>query len=938
MQATWTPDGQVFFWSLQDPLEVAAEREFPELLRIAGRGHVRALAIPGESLRRRRVQGLDVALSDLLGVLIDAGRTRPVSDALRVLVGAAKLGVRLAAAKRVVPTVIDTEARWRALLVDEADRASLAALVAALPPWSRGLPLKPKGKVELASAERVVRSWVDGTVDALYRTDAWPASARGWARDLAEALRGDTATFQPREARHQAIPELLRVWSNAADTSGLMLGLRLGLPRGRGSVFPLSLHMVSSQDPSVRIPLSEAWTAGSELLLAGQAHEHPAHHALRGLARAARTWPPLGAALQGREPVDLKLDTDTAWDFLSKGAPALKESGFQVRIPPEFEAAGSRRLRARMRIEMPDGSLDRGVALDSLLKFRWEVTIGDTQVAGDTFHKLIAHKSPIVRHEGHWVLLDPAEVARLPSDLTGEGSLPAAAALRAVLTGQHEGIPVVADDRLDLIIEALRNPPESPVPDAFNGELRPYQTRGFSWLSTLGKLGLGACLADDMGLGKTVQVIAYLLSRPRGPHLVVCPTSVLGNWAREIQRFAPGLKVYRHHGLYRNPRRFPGHDVVLTTYGLLSRDAGELQAYDWDAIVLDEAQAIKNPDSKRAKAARELSGRHRLALSGTPVENRLDELWSLMEFLVPGLLGPRRAFQRNVAVPIERFGDEELAHQLKLGVSPFLLRRLKTDPKVITDLPEKIERRDYAALTAEQARLYKQVFEEAMESIAEAESIARRGRVLAMLTALKQVCNHPDHYLKEGGDLGGRSGKLERVEDLLSAAIEVGDRILIFTQYREMGTRLQRRIQEVFGFEAPFLHGGTPMEERDRMVDAFQTDDEAAPVLIISLRAGGTGLNLTRATHVIHYDRWWNPAVEDQATDRAYRIGQQRNVQVYKMVTQGTLEEKIDALLEEKRALAESVVGSGEAWVTELDDDALRALVSLGEDALVEDE
>jgi len=940
VQTTWTPEGRLFFWSLEDPLEVAVHREIPLLLKIAGQGNTRPLATPGEEYKRRRTPGLDVQFSDVVPMLVDLPRDARVSDGVRCLAAAVKLGLRLAAGQRVVPTVEDGEARWRALMVHEEDRRSLDDITAALPPWSRAQPLNGRGPVNLPTAEHVVRWWVDRTVDTVYRTEAWPNPARGWARDLGESLRGDDASFQLREARYQAIPELLKAWSSEADTGAVVLGLRMGLPRGRGSQFPLKLRLVASHDPDASVAVSKAWKAGTQVLLGGQPHEHPAHHALRGLARASRTWPVLRRALEGDHPKDLSLDAEEAWSFLSKGAPALREAGFSIRIPEEFRAAGSRRLRARMRIEVPETQQDGTVSLDSLLTFRWEVTIGDTPVDGPTFQKLIRKNSPIVRHEGQWVLLDPAEVRRLPKDLSAEGNLPAASALRAVLTGEHEGVPVVADQRLDLVVEALRNPPEHPVPGAFHGELRPYQHRGFSWLVTLGRLGLGACLADDMGLGKTVQVIAYLLARGQqhGPHLVVCPTSVLGNWAREIKRFAPELRVLTHHGLYRNPRRFAGHDVVLTTYGLLSRDADDLEAFDWDVAILDEAQAIKNPDSKRARAARRLHARHRVALSGTPVENRLDELWSLMEFLVPGLLGPRRAFHRNVAVPIERFGDEELANQLRLGVSPFLMRRLKSDPDIIDDLPDKIERKDYTPLTPEQASLYEQVFEESMERIRNAEDIERRGRVLAMLTALKQVCNHPDHYLKQDGPLEGRSGKLERVRELVEAITEVGDRALIFTQYREMGNRLETYLDETFGMQAPFLHGGTPTHERDRMVDAFQEDEDAAPVLIISLRAGGTGLNLTRATHVIHYDRWWNPAVEDQATDRAYRIGQHRNVQVYKMVTQGTLEEKIDALLEEKRALAEQVVGSGEGWVTELDDDALRALVSLGDDALVEDD
>jgi len=443
-----------------------------------------------------------------------------------------------------------------------------------------------------------------------------------------------------------------------------------------------------------------------------------------------------------------------------------------------------------------------------------------------------------------------------------------------------------------------------------------------------------------MGLGKTIQVIAYFLQRQtvkRGPKLVVCPTSVLGNWSREISRFAPDISQIRYHGLKRQSKNFQDADVILTTYGLLVRDWQLLAEVDWDVLVLDEAQNIKNPDAQRAKAARTLVARHRIALSGTPIENRLEELWSLMEFLIPGLFGTRGAFRRNIAVPIERFGDQHVARRLKRGISPFLLRRVKTDPSVIDDLPEKIERREYTPLTDEQAQIYQRIVEDSFDRIKQSEDIERRGHVLAMLTALKQVCNHPDHYLDGNGPLRGRSGKLKRGEHILDHVMSRDERALVFTQYRAMGARLQKHFQQRYHKKLPFLHGGTPANHREEMVRNFQEEPDAPPILFVSLRAGGTGLNLTRATHVIHYDRWWNPAVEDQATDRAYRIGQERNVSVYKMICQGTLEERIDELLEQKRALAEQVVGSGERWVTELDDEALRNLVSLGDDVVVMD-
>jgi superfamily II DNA or RNA helicase len=931
LQATWTPDRKLFFWALNGPLEVAVAKELPALHYVAAESSTFALALPNEELKRRRVQGLTVNVCDALPVLVALDRNTKVSDAIRCWSYAAKLALRLGAGQRAVPTTANGHARWRGLFTHSEDRQVLHKLVMALPATARLLPVKDRGPVKLAPADSVLRAFLDTCIDAIYRQGAWPGSARGWVHEFAQALTGDESAFTPREARHQAVPMLLARWAEGADSISLVLGIELGLPK-RGQRFPLKLYLHAGHTDN-RISIAKAWTAGPHLNLADNKYEHPAHHAVRTLARASRIWAPLRASLVDSSPQDLELDAEQTWSFLSNGAASLRDAGFVVTVPTAFETAGSRRIRARMRILVPtEGDID----LSTMLTFQWEISLGDQVVDGRAFERMVAQRSPIIKYKGQWVLLDPSEVARLPKNMKAKGNLPAAEALRAVLTGAHEGVPVVADKRLDLVIEALKSPPEEPVPSTFVGELRPYQHRGLSWLTTLGRLGLGACLADDMGLGKTVQLIAHILGR-KGPHLIVCPTSVLGNWKRELNRFAPGLTVLRYHGANRPTWQLGDFDVVVTTYGLVTRDLEALKQIKWDVFALDEAQSIKNPDSQRAKSARQITARHRVAMSGTPVENRLDELWSLMEFLIPGLLGRRGTFHRKVAVPIERFGDEEMALQLKLGVSPFLLRRLKTDPTVITDLPDKVERKDYVPLTSEQAALYQEVVDDAMQTIAETEGFKRRGQVLAMLTKLKQVCNHPDHYLKGDGPLAGRSGKLERCGHLVEQIVEAEARALIFTQYRQMGVRLQRWLNEQYQIDAPFLHGGSSARAREEMVRRFQEDDDAPPVLLVSLKAGGTGLNLTAATHVIHYDRWWNPAVEDQATDRAYRIGQHRNVQVHKMISQGTLEERIDELLEKKRALADQVVGSGETLVAELDNDALRTLVSLSDDAVMED-
>ncbi|MCB9679699.1 MAG: DEAD/DEAH box helicase [Alphaproteobacteria bacterium] len=946
LHATLTPEGRLFFWSLDTALDLAVEREVPAVAGLQGQMTRRNLVVAGEPPKRQKLAGFEVEVKEALPVLAALGTETAVSDSLRCWAYAAKLALELSAEQRVVPSVRNGEARWAALLSREIDRERFEALVDALPVVSRAAPTRERGQLRLLTSRHAARAFLDSAVDGLYRQNAYPGSARGWTLEFAQALKSEAeAQFRPRDARYQGIPEMIAGWTTEAEAGGLRVGVSLLLPdeAQKRKSFQISYWLHPAGNPRSRVPLSEAWKSGKSITIDGVTYPHPGTAAITGLARMARVYEPLNQSLHGKAPRDLRWKAKSAWDFLDNGVALLEDAGFHVEIPEEFARAGKRRIRPRIRIDA-SGMESGEIELNGMLRFTWEVVLGDLILSGVEFAELLEKKSPVVEFRGEWVLLDPAELERLPKGLPQEGELPAAVALRAVLTGQHDGVEVVADGRLENIVDALRRPPEVAPPAGLVGTLRKYQLTGLSWLTTLGQLGLGACLADDMGLGKTIQLIAHILKRregrvKRGPTLVVCPTSVLGNWTRELARFAPGLRVRRFHGLQRSPDVFAKADVVLTTYGLLVRDAEILGEQLWDVIALDEAQAIKNPDSQRARAARSLKGRHRVAMTGTPVENRLDELWSLMQFLVPGLLGPRATFRRNVAVPIERFGDQDIAKRLKLGVSPFVLRRLKSDPTIIDDLPDKLESVDYCALKPRQAALYREVVEESLEAIRSADKMARRGQVLKLLTALKQVCNHPAHYLKEkNGELTGRSGKLDRLTEILDSIFELGEHVLVFTQYREMGELLRRHLLETYEEEVPFLHGGVPVEKRDAMVHAFQTDDTVAPILLVSLKAGGTGLNLTRATHVIHFDRWWNPAVEDQATDRAYRIGQQRNVQVHKMVSQGTLEERIDAMLEEKRQLAESVIGAGEAWVTELDDDALRALVMLGDDAIEEDE
>jgi SNF2 family DNA or RNA helicase len=503
----------------------------------------------------------------------------------------------------------------------------------------------------------------------------------------------------------------------------------------------------------------------------------------------------------------------------------------------------------------------------------------------------------------------------------------------------------------ELITNLTNNQAIAPIdpPAGFQGQLRPYQARGVGWLAFLERWGLGACLADDMGLGKTVELIAFLLHlKEEGvleqPTLLVCPTSVLGNWEREVKKFGPSLKILVHHGDKRAKGKefnqaIKGKDLVITSYALAFRDAKTLEAIAWQGVVLDEAQNIKNPEAKQSQAIRKFPASFRISLTGTPVENRLSELWSILDFLNPGYLGTRQFFQRRFAMPIEKYGDRDSLQTLRSLVQPFILRRLKTDREIIQDLPEKQEMNVFCGLSTEQATLYQKIVDESLAEIESAEGIQRRGMILTLLLRLKQLCNHPAQFLKEKA-LGNshRSGKLQRLEEMLEEAISEGDRALIFTQFAEWGKLLQPYLEKHLGWQTLFLYGGTRKQQREEMIDRFQNDPQGPRIFILSLKAGGTGLNLTRANHVFHFDRWWNPAVENQATDRVFRIGQTRNVQVHKFVCTGTLEEKINDTLESKKQLAEQTVDAGEQWLTELDTEQLRSLLLLDRRAVIDEE
>jgi SNF2 family DNA or RNA helicase len=926
------------------------------------------------------------ALDVLLAVPADGEDGVVPGDSLRAFGELAKLALEMVAGGRVLPLLEGMHggrwtARWRPLVATEADGERLAAL-------RRAMPGACAAHAPAASADDVAGRALDALVDAgvrqgarapagaVLRRVAKPSPAEAWRDAL---LAAEPAPLEGAGKAWDRMHAALGTWSRPlapAAARGLRTCFQLSAPvdpaadldraaeqleRGaEPDAWRLEFLLQAADDPSLLVPAADVWRARGPLKVLRRTVEQPQERLLEDLGRAQRLVPGLQPALRGARPTGMTLDAEGAYRFLREGAPLLAQAGFGVRVPPWWNGPAARmgvKLRARSSSPSTRGEAEGRFGLEALVSYDWQVSLGGQPLSADEFRALARAKSPLVRFRGQWVELRPEEMqaALRLFEQGASGEMTAAELLRLASGAEREdaALPVEgveADGWLGDLLAAAADARVRPVspPADFTGTLRPYQERGLSWLAFMDGLGLGACLADDMGLGKTVQLLALLLARPvraaKGrkslPTLLVCPMSLVGNWQREAARFAPALRVHVHHGGERLSgsalrKAVRGSDLVITTYALAARDREELGGVEWGRLVLDEAQNVKNAGARQAQAVRSFRSPRRIALTGTPVENRLAEMWSILDFLNPGLLGSARDFRTRFALPIEKYRDADRAGQLKQLAGPFILRRLKTDRGIIQDLPEKQEMKVFCNLTREQASLYQATVNDMMRQIEESDGIQRRGLVLSTLLRLKQACNHPAQLLGDGSALPGRSGKLQRLEEVLDEVLQVGDRALVFTQFAGMGHLLQARLQERFAREIPFLHGGTRKAERDALVARFQGEG-GPPVLLLSLKAGGTGLNLTAANHVIHFDRWWNPAVEDQATDRAFRIGQRRDVQVRKLVCAGTLEERIDQVIEEKKQLAGSVLGTGEAWLTELSTDELRRVVALSADAVAE--
>ncbi len=720
--------------------------------------------------------------------------------------------------------------------------------------------------------------------------------------------------------------------------------------------------VASKQDPSLKLLLADYWEMNAKTKegLSKDFGKDFETNLLLNLGYAARMYPNLWRGLECDRPTGLQLSLEEAFDFLKESAWVLEDSGFKVIVPAWYTPAGRRRAKIRLKASSSQGKVTKGktksyFGLDSLVQYQYSLAIGEEVITRAEWEQLVNAKSPLVHFRGQWMELDQDKMQQLLEFWQSHGDEKPEMTLLEFLQKSAEAgdeWEVEHDQALSGMMAKLQDKSQlEPISELANlqGTLREYQKRGVSWLHYLEHLGLNGCLADDMGLGKSVQVIARLVQEREKqeksllPTLLIAPTSVVGNWQKEIIKFAPQLKAIVHHGGDRISK-IPDFqaacqdcDVVISSFTLARKDQKLFNSVAWQRIVLDEAQNIKNPKAAQTKAILKLSAKHKLALTGTPVENRLLDLWSIFNFLNPGYLGKQAQFRKSFEVPIQKDNDKVKSITLKKLVEPLILRRLKTDKSIINDLPDKVEQKLYTNLTKEQASLYEVVVKDVEEKLQEAEGIERKGLMLSTLMKLKQICNHPAQFLQDNSEFSARrSHKLSRLSQMSEEAISEGESLLVFSQFTEICQGIEKYLKHNLHCNTYYLHGGTNRKRREKMITEFQDSETEPSVFILSLKAGGVGITLTKANHVFHFDRWWNPAVEDQATDRAFRIGQKKNVFVHKFVSIGTLEERIDQMIEDKKKLSSAVIGSDESWLTELDNNAFKKLISLNKSAVLE--
>ena len=887
-----------------------------------------ARLLVGEPPREGSIEFTDerrTIVMPIRGALPVLGKVRDQDDlhpSVALLAGAALMGLQLVASGRFAP---DPEGRhWQVAGLDPADERRITDLARS----------RAGDGFDEATAEGMVRGLLDAVVDTMPRTT--PGRSRHGARLPA---RPAPRPSSPDDFSDQLQQRIARIRSRGRDDRPHLVSISFRIEADEEELVAGAVRLVlqvhAVDNAAHMADASELWADTGPDAAHGFG-ERARTHAAIALRSAADVWPVLDHLLDLRVPDEIVLDSDEILSLLDTGAAALTEAGHPVMWPKYLDRdvtqrveLGAQRPAAAVREEaLQDGLFGP----QALFGFEWQLSLHGEELTEDEMDELSRATSPIIKLRDNWVAVDSSVIKRARKRLIR--TITPVQALAVTLTGvvDVEDVPyeAIVGASLLKVRDRLREAATGElvdVPSGLHADLRDYQRRGLSWLAELTSLGLGACLADDMGLGKTITVIALHLHRAEegGPTLVVCPASLLGNWEAEIRRFAPGVPVRRHHGSARDLDGVTG--FVLTTYGTMRNDAALLAEVPWGHVIADEAQHIKNSRSAAARALRTIPSSARVALTGTPVENDLTELWSILDWAIPGLLGSRNAFRKVWAGPIESGLEPTKARQFADLIGPFLLRRRKSDPGVAPELPPKTETDHLLGLTREQVVLYETLVRESMRRIEEADEETRRGLVLKLLTGLTQICNHPAHFLRQANPrLRGRSEKLDLLDELVGTVMAEDGAVLVFTQYVAMADLIVRHLGAA-GVPHQFLHGGTPVRGREEMVARFQAGE--APVFLLSLKAGATGLNLTRADHVIHFDRWWNPAVEDQATDRAYRIGQTRPVQVHRFVTQGTIEEKIAELLTRKRSLADSVLSRGETALTELSNDELRDLVEL---------
>ncbi len=916
------------------------------------------------TLKDQRIDCIRIEVRNSIDLLVSlpnrAPQTFVFGDSLLFWAKAARLVLEMISGHRYAPVIkleLDRigyeqyHGRWM-MVPDSSDRERMNMLAGAMPPLCTNFS-------GIHSSE-LLTEFMNTLLDDLLRTGFEvldrkkkkrspknPASE--WWRSLTEKH----SVFSTISWKSEPFVERIMKWSENPKTipesRPFRTCFKLDPPESGDDRWSLGFYLQAADDPSLIIPSDVIWNERSDTLsFLGRTVESPQETFLEDLGRASTLCSDIESCLDEKHPEGTLLDPPAAYKFLRESAPLLQSVGMGVMLPAWWkkERAGlGIKMRIRPKQDRKESSSFFG--LNGLVSYDWRIAVGEETISEEEFERIASLKVPLVQIKGQWVEIRKDQIEKAISYFRKKEEMSLLEALR--LEEGLTGLPVLSlegEGDLGHLLKGVKGRgkiKDVKQPSGFNGTLRPYQVRGLSWLSFLKEHCLGGCLADDMGLGKTIQIISLLLNEREGKTrpkatLIVCPMSVVGNWKREIERFAPELKVIVHHGTDRYSgkefkKNVSENDAVITTYALASRDIETISGYVWENVVLDEAQNIKNRTTKQTIAVKRLESKNRIALTGTPVENRLSELWSIMDFLDPGYLGGPESFRKNFAIPVERYRDRRTGEKLKDMTRPFILRRLKTDKTIIRDLPDKIEMKVLYNLTREQATLYEAIVKDMMGQIDSSDGIQRKGLVLSALMKLKQVCNHPAHLLADGSELRGRSGKLMRCEEMLEEALSEGDRALIFTQFSTMGEMLKPYLEERFSSEVLFLHGGTTKKNRDRMVSRFQSP-EGPSLFILSLKAGGLGLNLTSANRVFHFDRWWNPAVENQATDRAFRIGQKKNVHVHKFVCIGTVEERIDRMIEEKKELADSIIGTGENWITELSTDKLRELFELGADAV----